>query len=1292
MNNVRSRAVLLLLAAALCAPLAAGAQVRITGAITGLVTDPSDAVIPGATVQLTDEGTGATKEAVTSTNGVFQFFDLNSGRYTVSVTLQGFQTAKYEHVVVEASRSTDLRVKLGVGATTETVTVSGAAPVLEATQNAISTTLDRKQITELPLNSRDAFGLARLVPGAVALPGASGSTAGQSGSTHYNGMPGGTINPTLDGVNNSSNGFKSGGTSFFGTVPARLGAVEEITVESAGLGGDAGVEGGVNLKFVTRRGTRNYHASAFDQLQNDILNANSYFNTSRGIAERKVRQHDFGFNFGGPLVPTGKWRDKLFLFVNYEQQYLPLTQTRSNVILTQEAEQGIFRYQTAAGEQRTVNLLQIAAANGFPSVQDPLIAAMLAKETSARSLGVTESLNLRTDTLSWLQPQTNMNYYPTARMDYQINSKLSWMGSWNLYRQDQRGRPQWPFAGQPIQLDTFHASWWVTSTGFNWQPTSNTFNEFRYGVQHSGDTTPHREFDDYKLNGMANTGLPLRVTFPGALGVNPTTNTGLVPISADNAPITGRHYITTLYDTATFLRGNHTLKVGGNYRDTQWHDTSFDGTGSGGYLGLPRYTIGSPAGDPASAIFNSTTIPGLVNADQATALALYAMLTGRVSQVVTGKVVDINTLQYSDDVPRENWTSAWFNGVFAQDSWRMKPNFTLNYGMRWEVAQAPYNHLGIAVFPDFANLFGPSSGLFQPGVLNGEANPVMHRGKYGAKTDWVNPAPRVGFAWTPDFAEGGWMGRIFGTGSNTVIRGSYDITYYDEGTNMFSSTAGNNPGQSQQLLLAPGNGFAPGQLTLQSPLPPFVAFPLQYQDVWPQSDFTFGTTGFSTMKDDLKLPSVQAFNIGIQREISKNTVIEARFLANKGSNVWHTYNINEVNVIENGFADEFKRAQQNLAINQAAGVASFANRGLPGQVPLPLFDAMFGARGSQPALSAAQGYTNGTFINNLNLGEAGRLAQSLASNVIYACRLYGNNFGPCASRGFDAAGTQPINFWYPNPFGTGGSVNLVDDNSFTRYKALQMQLRRRYAGGVTSTVNYTLAKNTSDLWADNATQSFNYSTLRDQARNIGPSPFDVRHVLQAYGTYDLPFGKDRHFAIGNSLLDGLVGGWTVGAVFTAQSGNPFRLSSGRQTLNQEDAGVVLAPGVTVEQIQKMIHISPGPGFNRYWIDPQLIGADGRANPAFLLPPTTPGEQGDLIYLRTPAIWNIDASLGKTFAIAPNGGSMTIFLTSRNVLNHPIWGTGLGALTDASITSTTFGQTTQPVNGARTIQLRLEVKF
>ncbi len=583
MNHVRCAALLLL--AGLLVPTAARAQVRITGAISGIVTDPSDALIPGATVQLTDEATGITHETVTNGSGAFQFPNLNSGTYAVRVTLSGFQTAVYNKVAVESSRTTDLRIKLSVGAATETVTVSGASPILETTQNIVATTIPRKEVVELPLGSRDAFGLARLVPGAVAPSG-----VGNGGSTHYNGMPGGTINPTIDGVNNSSNGFKSGGTSFFDTVPARLGAVEEVTVESAGLGGGAGVEGGVNLKFVTRRGTNKYHASGFDEAQNDRFNANRYFNSSRGLAKPRVRQHDFGFNAGGPLVPVDKWRDKMFLFINYEEQWLPLTQTRSNTILTEEARQGIFRYQTAAGEQRTVNLYSIAAASGFQSTPDPLIAAILAKEATARSLGAASTNNLRTDTLSWVQPQTQVNYYPTARADYQITPKLSWMGSWNLYRQDARGRPQWPFPDQPIQLDTFHSSWWITSTGLNWQAKSNLFNEFRFGVQHSGDDTPHREFNDYKLNGMANTGLPLRVTFPGQLVGSAT---GLVAISADNSPITGRHYIQTLYDTATWLKGSHTVKFGANYRQTTWHDTSFDGTGSGGFLGLPRYTLGS---------------------------------------------------------------------------------------------------------------------------------------------------------------------------------------------------------------------------------------------------------------------------------------------------------------------------------------------------------------------------------------------------------------------------------------------------------------------------------------------------------------------------------------------------------------------------------------------------------------------------------------------------------------------------------------------------------------------------
>ncbi len=1258
----------------------ASAQVRIAGAVAGTVADAGGLLVPGAAVQLKDEGTGLVKLATTNQSGTFTFPDLNFGAYEVTVALQGFRTAVVRHVVVESSRTTDLRVTLEVGPVGESITVVGAAPILESTTNTISNTLNNESVTELPLAGRSTFGFARLVPGVVAPAG---------GGTHFNGMPGGTINPTIDGINNASNGFKSGGTSFFATVPPRLGAIEEVTVESGGLGADSGAQSGVNLKFITKRGTNQYHATGFLQERHEALNANTYSNTSRGLPKAVNRRHEYGGSLGGPLLPGGKLRDKLFVFLNFEQEYFPATATQTNTVLTPEAQQGLFRYVTASGESRTANLLQIAAQNGFPSAFDPTIASILAKQAQAQQFGDVRSTNsLRTQELSWLEPSKRINNYPTARLDLQITPSLSWMGSWNLYGQDDQGRRQWPLPDLPTQY-LFHASWWITSTGLNWAVSSRTHNEFRFGIQHSGDTTPNRGVEFYAANGLVN-GQPARFTYGSVFA--PAAPNNLQNMVQDAAPITGRHYITTIYDTLTLLRGNHDLRLGGSFRQTDWRDTSLDAPGSSGILGFPRYTTGCATGDPALSIFSATTMPGLQSADFASACDLYAMLTGRLTRVQTGRGADVATGQFSDFVYRDNWTSSSMGGVYAQDSWRKTPNLTFNYGFRWEFAGAPHNHIGVATFPDYANLLGPSSAPFQPGVLNGVQNPVLKRGTVAARADLVNPAPRGGFAWTPQI-EGGLLGKLFGRGPETVVRGGYDLTYYDEGTNMFASTSGNNPGQGQSLDLRPGfPGFAPGGLTLRSTLPPYVVFPPTYADLYPQSLFTFGSTNFRTMKDDLRTPYVQSWNIGIQREIAKNTVVEVRYVGNRADHVWRTYSVNEVNIFENGFVQEFKNAQRNLAINQAAGVTSFANRGLPGQVALPIFEAAFGARGTQPALAAGSAFTNGGFITSLQQGTAGTLANNLASNSTYFCRMVGNTFSPCTSLGFDAAGGYPINFFQANPYAIGGALELVDDQSYTKYHGLQLQLRRRYTQGVSVNVNYTLAKTWADIWADNATQTINYRTIRDKNFDSQVSPFDVRHVLQVYGTYDLPFGKDRRVAIENSVVDAIAGGWTIGAIFTFQTGTPFRLTSGRSTVNTEDSGVILKNGLTVDDLQRMIKISPGPGFNRYWIDPKLIGPDGRANPDYLDVPTTPGEFGQIVYLYGANIWNLDVSVNKAIRIT-NGVTFTVHVTAANVLNHPIWSTP-GFLQQTSVQSVTFGQSTQPANNAnsRTVYLRGTVSF
>ena len=761
---------------------------------------------------------------------------------------------------------------------------------------------------------------------------------------------------------------------------------------------------------------------------------------------------------------------------------------------------------------------------------------------------------------------------------------------------------------------------------------------------------------------------------------------------ADNAPVIGRHYITTVTDTLTMVKGSHTLKFGGNFRDTQWRDRLLSGSGTGGYLGLPRYGLGIATGDPVANSFTTTTMPGAANADLTAAQNLYALLTGRVTEVRTGGVVDPATLQYSSSIYRENWTSAQFAGLFVQDMWRVNRNFTLNYGLRYEMNTPPYNHTGTVAFPDDANIYGPSTALFAPGQLNGVQNPVFSRGKTAAPTDKLNLAPRVGFAWTPHF-EGGLLGAIFGKGEETVIRGGWDITYFDEGTNMFAETAGNNTGQSQALVASAGTQFAPGSMTLQSPLPPFQASPAAYQGTWNQSEIAF-VNGLASMFSDLETGYVKAWNIGVQRQIAKDTVFEIRYLGNRADKLWHSFSLNEVNIFENGFLDEFKNAQANLAINEAAGSSGFSNQGRPGQIALPIFDAAFGARGAAGVVPGAQAYTNTTFISDLRNGEAGRLAGRLATSPTYLCRMVGSTFSPCVSAGrnFTAPGPYAMNFFQVNPYAVNG-LRVVDDDGWSDYHAMQIQLRRRYANWLTANVNYTLARNNGNVFADNASQNANWFTLRDKSRNDSAAPFDVRHVLQAYGTYDLPFGRGRHYNIENGVLNAIVGGWTFGGIFTVQSGTPFRLTSGRQTVNGSDAGVVLMNGHTVEDIQKLLRIRSHPtSSSRYWADEKLIAPDGRANAEYLAVPTTPGEWGQLITLRGMPVWVFDMSLNKTTGFVGKS-DITVHITFQNVLNRAVWSTP-GFLQTVDITSTTFGVTTDPVNNTlpRNLYLRVAVRF
>jgi hypothetical protein len=390
------------------------------------------------------------------------------------------------------------------------------------------------------------------------------------------------------------------------------------------------------------------------------------------------------------------------------------------------------------------------------------------------------------------------------------------------------------------------------------------------------------------------------------------------------------------------------------------------------------------------------------------------------------------------------------------------------------------------------------------------------------------------------------------------------------------------------------------------------------------------------------------------------------------------------------------------AAQAAAGVpapaqtgSNFANWGLAGQVPLPIFDAAFSARGTCGANCApVAGYTNTGFITQLQQGQVGGLANTLATTNTYMCRMFGSNFSPCLNRfGVNAPGPYPINFFLTNPF-SAGSLLLTEDSGATNYNGLQVNLRGRRGKSFTYIANYTWSHSFSNIWGDNANNDGAIKTIRNKALDMQPSLFDQRHVFNFYSLYDLPVGKNRPLNISNPILDTLIGGWKLSGIFTVNSGSPFRLGSGFLTVNGNDGGIVLAPGVTKDQIQKAMSISPVPGStNRYWLPPSMIGPNGQANPAFFLTPA-PGTFGDYLFLYGRNNWDIDSAIEKTFSLTERW-KLSLWMSATNVLNHPIWNpnpTVPANNTTLTTTSPTFGQMTAPQNGPRNLQWRALVTF
>ena len=459
-------------------------------------------------------------------------------------------------------------------------------------------------------------------------------------------------------------------------------------------------------------------------------------------------------------------------------------------------------------------------------------------------------------------------------------------------------------------------------------------------------------------------------------------------------------------------------------------------------------------------------------------------------------------------------------------------------------------------------------------------------------------------------------------------------------------------------------------------------------------------------------------------------MLEARYVGNQSHHGWVTSNLNEVNIFESGFLKDFQTAQNNLAIANGLTLAqmtaqptvpilktnNFADTGLPGQAPTPILDAAFGARGTVPVIAATQGYSNPTFVGYLQSGSVGSFVNTIASNQIYACRMFGSNFLPCTQSRVQPSSTQsyaapgsgyPINLFVANPYSTNNTsqtLEYVDDTGWTSYNALQVQLRKQYSHGLVWNANFTYSKSLANNSADSSIQNYDYITWRNLALSRRPSLFDQRFDLQNFGSYELPIGKGRAINLTNHILNALVGGWTAGMIVEFNTGIPVQLTGGSATFNAQGSGVTLGPGVTLNEISSLFHTNANyqkvnqtgnsnpllaranaTDLTRLALPLSWLDSSGKANPAMITYNNTPGTLGQILYIYSMNAFNFNGSMTKTFQISERF-KFSLYAAANNLLNHPAWG-----LPNTATNSTSFGTVGAP-SGSRSMTFSGTLRF
>jgi hypothetical protein len=1208
-----------------------------SSSLRGTVSDLQGRAVAGAQVTLINEQKNFRRTYTTNDDGAYVFTPIPPDTYRLEVEATGFKKSVVPSLTAQTDTPASFDVQMEVGNIAETVSViAGADAPINITDATLGNTFESRRITDLPLNANNVVGLLSLQPGVTRTGFVNGGRSDQA-------------NITLDGVdvNEQQNGLDVVTNQAFSSVLRVLrDSTQEFRVVTTNPNADTGRSSGAQVSLITKSGTNNWHGSLFHFHRNTVTTSNDFFNNKAGrflptdpqvisgtatagdpkLPRPPLLRNFFGGSVGGPLK-----ENRAFFFFAYEGLREATSTGGLQIVPLPHVGQGIIRYRTASGASdpscpagtpsgfRCLTAAQInnayIAANGVTPGVNPNALAFLTDKTQryvANDTTVGDGINTGGFRFNAPTPTTQDTYL--LKLDFNLTDSQTLFVRGN-YQQDNIGQA-------PAFPDTPAPSIWYHPKGFalghSWTLSNRLVNRFTYGLTRAAFT---RQGDQDGNN------IQFRFIF------NPVVTTALSRVTP----------VHNFVDDVTFIKGNHTLQFGGNVRLIKNERRSFANafdtltTNPSGYAASSAVLTAAGPDGAGAAIFpdvagNSLTpLRNILSA----VIGRFSQYTANFSYDQTGQILEAGA-----SADRTFATQEY--ELYWQDQWRVRPNLTFTYGLRWGTSTPVYEVNGFQTQPttSLGGYFERRRQSADEGIpfndpisldLSGRAN-----GRPGFyKPDWNNFAPSVAVAWQPDLPDNFW-GKLIGREGKSVIRAGFRTTYdrigsaltvnFDLSNQLGFASALTIPVNTYNVStqLAPlFNGVGQDVRTL-----PGIAGNFNTQISFPLTQPANGAERIETSLDDtITTPVNYSFNFSYAREVGKGLSFEASYVGRFARNLLAQRDIMHFNNLRDRVSGQtFYEAMNRLIDLRYAGVPITSVGAIPFfENVLPGIAGTFNVLGQSTALTATQS-----------------AYRRVALPAVGGQNVTDYTFLQSGSR-WDDRPFSIFNNTFVNP--QYAALNTWSTFAFSNYNSAQLSVRQRLTNDVTFDFNYTFAHsldNASGLQnAGNfstASLIFNPLTPED---NYADSDFDIRHNITANWLVALPFGRGKKFLTdAGKFSNAVFGGWDLTGIVRYNSGlptgvlRPFAFQ--RWATNWQISSGMIAV--------RPVETSPGDVNG----EPNLFADPTAAFRSFRDP--RPGEAGDRNTLRFPGYFTLDTGLHKSFRMPWEGHFLTFRWEVFNLTN------------------------------------------